>query len=77
MNFLMVSCILIIVVIVGGAAIARHLEKRDYNEGVCPICNGKLYNFDTDSQGGRGYKCDHCDYITWVSYNVDKCVNKT
>ena len=39
---------------------------------VCPHCNRKLINFDMDSQGGRGYKCD-CGYQTWVSY---KCVDK-
>ncbi len=59
MDFLMVTCILVIVGVVG-VAIVRHLEKKNFNRGICPICNGKLHNFDTDSQGGRGYICDNC-----------------
>jgi len=43
-------------------------EKRDYNNGKCPRCWGKLNHFDTDSQGGRGYVCENRDYYTWVSY---------
>ena len=49
------------------------LEKRDFNNGICPHCGNKLYFFDMDSQGGRGYKCEKCYYHTWVSYKtVDK-----
>ena len=48
------------------------IMKNNFNNGVCPHCNRKLINFDIDSQGGRGYKCD-CGYQTWVSY---KCVDK-
>ena len=54
------------------SSIGIMFEKRDFNNGICPHCNNKLRNFDTDSQGGRGYKCD-CGYHTWVSYN---CVDK-
>ena len=43
-------------------------EKRDYNKGKCPKCYGELRQFDTDSQGGRGYCCENSDYYTWVSY---------
>lgn len=49
------------------------LEKKSYNNGLCPICGTKLRLFDYDSQGSRGYCCDNCDYHTWISYNtVDK-----
>ena len=48
------------------------LEKRGFNNGICPRCNKRLRNFDIDSQGGRGYICD-CGYHTWISYN---CVDK-
>lgn len=68
MNFLVIICV---VGLVGGSAIARYFEKKHFNRGICPLCNGKLHNFDTDSQGGRGYICEHCSYTTWVSYNVD------
>lgn len=56
-------------------------EARDYNHGVCPRCESqnkcvemrKLKKFDEDSQGGRGYKCDCCGYVTWVSYDCVDC----
>ena len=55
-----------------GVTIGITLEKKGFNNGICPHCNKKLRNFDMDSQGGRGYKCD-CGYQTWVSYkSVDK-----
>ena len=43
-------------------------EKKDYNNGICPRCGNKLYHFDTDSQGGRGYCCHKCPYFTWISW---------
>lgn len=50
----------------------RYFEKREWNGGTCPKC-GKLWErFDTDSQGGRGYKCP-CPQNIWISYpGVDK-----
>ena len=48
-------------------------EKKDFNNGFCPKCGNKLYHFDTDSQGGRGYCCHKCPYFTWISWN---CVDK-
>lgn len=61
------ATLLIILSLVGAM-----LEKKDFNNGVCLYCNNKLRNFDTDSQGSRGYKCD-CGYHTWVSYKyIDK-----
>lgn len=53
--------------------IASTFEKRSFNNGICKECGNKLVHFDTDSQGGRGYTCRHCDYTIWVSYpSVDK-----
>ncbi|MBE7053451.1 MAG: hypothetical protein E7391_04160 [Ruminococcaceae bacterium] len=49
------------------------LEKKGFNFGYCPICHTKLRHFANDSQGGRGYICDECNYHTWVTYN---CVDK-
>ena len=49
------------------------LERKDFNNGICPHCKNKLYFFDYDSHGSRGYKCEKCYYHTWVSYKrVDK-----
>lgn len=54
--------------------IGIHLEKKDFNNGQCPICGRHLRHFDTDSLGRRGYICDKCFYSTWVSYkSVDRC----
>lgn len=50
--------------------VVRHCEKKDFNNGICKHCNGKLELFSTDSQGGRGYVCE-CGHQVWVSYNVD------
>lgn len=56
---------------------AIHTERRNFNNGICPKCGEKLICFDVDSQGGRGYKCNKCHYVTWVSYKtVDKNYNK-
>jgi len=52
--------------------VARNWEARDFNNGFCPHCGRKLRYFDSDSQGGRGYRCDACEYTTWCSYAVDK-----
>ena len=63
---------ILVTLFVAGVLLGIMLEKNNFNNGVCPHCNKKLKNFDTDSQGGRGYKCE-CGYHTWVSY---KCVDK-
>jgi hypothetical protein len=53
--------------------IGYHKEKRAWNNGRCPKCNAEWEHFDTDSQGGRGYKCSAgCGYGPWISYPVDK-----
>lgn len=61
--------------------LAIRREALDYNHGICPRCESqgefiemrKLKKFDEDSQGGRGYKCDRCGYVTWVSYDCVDC----
>ena len=69
----MIYCAFVLIIFVGFVLTAIMLEKVDYNNGVCPDCNTKLRNYDTDSQGGRDYICDNCNYNCWVSYNmIDK-----
>ena len=65
--------IVILILLVIFLPIGETWEKRDFNNGMCPHCSTSLRCFDTDSQGGRGYVCDKCNYTTWVSYN---CVDK-
>lgn len=45
-------------------------EKRLFNKGTCRKCGGRLSWFDCDSQSGRGYACQECDNIVWVSYRI-------
>jgi len=60
-----------ILVFIFGGMIARHFEKKEWNNGVCKITYRPWKNFDMDSQGGRGYT-DGCGNYCWMSYNVDK-----
>ena len=64
--------ILIILILVIGCLLARHYEKRDWNRGVCTCGKGWWQSFDTDSQGGRGYKCTACARHIWISYAIDR-----
>ncbi len=52
---------------------AKKSEAKGWNDGHCKECGTEWENFDTDSQGGRGYKCQ-CEkrHSFWASYNVDK-----
>lgn len=45
-------------------------ERHKWNNGICKETGEPWVYFDTDSQGGRGYKSR--DYVCWVSYPVDK-----
>jgi hypothetical protein len=47
--------------------IAYFIEFKRWNHGKCPICNMHWKYFDTDSQGGRGYKCS-CKRVIWISW---------
>ena len=60
----------VVALLVTTSTIGYTLEKKDYNNGRCPECDGQLHYFDTDSQGGRGYTCrEHSPhYTTWVSW---------
>ena len=65
---LMIIMVILILFIFYNIAII--FESKDYNKGKCVKCGSELKYFDTDSQGGRGYKCcGDCGYTTWVSYN--------
>lgn len=48
-------------------------EAKEYNNGFCPKCGAELVQYDTDSHGGRCYKCSKCKYPVWVS---NHCVDK-
>ena len=52
-------------------------ERAAWNNGVCPVCGAFWVQFATDSQGGRGYKCQGCrgmeTHRIWVSYRSVDC----
>ena len=66
-----ILCLLIICIIVG-PFVCNAYEKKLYNNGICQHCGQKLRYFTTDSQGGRGYICDKCDYCVWIGGWADK-----
>ena len=47
-------------------------ELKNYNNGICKHCGTQLKHFTNDSQGNRGYICDNCENIIFVSYDIDK-----
>lgn len=61
---------LLLVMVLGGAWCYRH-EKRLWNAGHCLEDGSPWRHFDTDSQGGRGYKCEH-GHCEWISWPVDR-----
>jgi hypothetical protein len=68
-----ISILFVLTIIVLALIIGYFLEKKAFNDGICPHCGKPLEYYDTDSQGGRGYICNHCDYGCWVSW---KCIDK-
>ena len=66
---IIVGIIIAVLILTILAITGINFEKKNFNNGTCPICNKKLTLFDTDSHGERGYKCKNCGYETWVSYN--------
>lgn len=63
------GCVLLIITV--GPIYARRQEKKNWNRGYCPTCGKPWIHYDTDSQGGRMYRCENwhsCD----ISYRVDK-----
>lgn len=76
MDCILIVSLAILAVICAGIVWCRTSEKKMWNGGVCQLCGSKFEYYDTDSQGGRGYKCQCEDlsnrYRCWISYRVDK-----
>ncbi len=62
----MIGLIIIIILLIAGACYGYFSEKRKWNNGVCKDNGIPWKYFDTDSQGGRGYKADNI--TCWVSW---------
>lgn len=72
MNLVLSIGVALVLALPVGMAIAWSWDIRDWNGGVCRKCVTRWAYFDTDSQGGRGYKCEG-GHTIWISYpRVDK-----
>ena len=56
----------IITAIAAIMVILRTCEKRAWNGGYCPKCDGEWESFGMDSSGATGYECP-CDNVIWIS----------
>ena len=66
-DLFVIPVIAFLIVVFVCAYYSRKYEKMRWNNGICDICGTPFERFDTDSQGGRGYVCEHHHYI-WVSW---------
>ncbi len=62
--------IIAIALLAAGIIWAITSEARAWNNGFCAKYGEPWKLFDTDSQGGRGYKCR--DVYIWISWPVDR-----
>lgn len=55
------------------STLAWLLDRMAWNGGKCP-CGGQWIYFDTDSQGGHGYKCSSGvpNHVVWISSGMDR-----
>ena len=67
----MLLFIIAFLIIPFGIIYVKNDEKKKWNEGICSICGKRWRLYDTDSQGGRMYKCEN-DHYCDISYNVDR-----
>lgn len=65
---IIVATVLLIII---GSIMVRRSEIKHWNNGYCKECGLPWKQFDTDSQGGRMYRCDNWHYCD-ISYKVDK-----
>ena len=72
-SIIAVFAISVVIFMFCGGIVYYFKEKKWWNNGVCPANNQKWIYFDTDSQGGRGYKTADNKYVCWISWNnIDK-----
>lgn len=68
MKFLFISGVILLFILVYW--LAYRSDKKRWNVGYCRECGGKWKQYDTDSQGGRMYKCPKNHRVD-ISYPVD------
>ena len=67
-------------IILGGAALVGAVwglgkltekgERQLFNKGVCPKCDGNFKRIE-GTEGDRGYRCDYCSNVVWISFGAD------
>lgn len=67
----MTPIIVVVCVLVAGSFAGWYWNTIEWNKGFCSKCNDSWEYFDTDSQGGRGYKCG-CGRHIWISWLNEK-----
>ena len=69
MEYIIILCVLGLLVLAW--VFGYRNEKKLWNNGISPHDQNQWERFDTDSQGGRGYKDESGNYI-WISWPVDQ-----
>ena len=69
MEYIIMLCVLGLFVFLG--MLGYMGERKLWNNGISPHTQKPWERFDTDSQGGRGYKDGSGGYI-WISWPVDQ-----
>lgn len=65
---LLVFLFLLVFLWIGMACVFVHLDRKEFNHGICKRCGKPLRHFDNDSHGGQGWCCDTCGYPIWISW---------
>lgn len=64
----MKTIIIAVLVWLGAIPVFVFQERKAWNNGICRRCGGKLYHADTDSQGGKMWRCEKCGGVLWTSW---------
>lgn len=79
MGLVIIFAVVIILTFITVHIQLEKIEKKNFNNGICPKCGHPLVPFDTPtSSDGRGYECLNCNYTTWVEFysTVDRDFRK-
>jgi hypothetical protein len=66
------AAVAVVGIIVIGAVATILLERKIWNRGICKDCGSPWVRFDTDSGGGRLYKCNCPNSFMAVSWWFDR-----
>ena len=69
LEILAIAALLTVTISVLIGLVGHAREKRDWNNGFCPVCKMPWKIYDTDSQVGRGYKCGCKNRDIWITWD--------